>query len=104
MAGQLIHAGTVAADLNGLSAVTLSGRHEPDAAVAALVVVPVHESRHPQAGFFLAAKGPPGVVGSVLDRAEQRLRVGVVVADPGPGEGTEDPQLLWRDPLDRSRP
>ncbi|MFY8150438.1 MAG: integrase core domain-containing protein [Prochlorococcaceae cyanobacterium] len=27
-----------------------------------LVVVPVHESRHPQADFVLAAEGPPGVV------------------------------------------
>jgi hypothetical protein len=51
--GQRIHAGTVAAEFNGLSAVTLNGRHEPDAAVAVQLVVPVHESRYPQAGFFL---------------------------------------------------
>ena len=56
--GQLIHASTVAADLNGFSAVTRSGRHEPDGIVAVPVVVPVHESRHPQAGFVLAAEGP----------------------------------------------
>ena len=68
-------------ELNGFSAVSLSRRHEPDAAVTVLVVVPVHESRQPQACFVLAAEGPPGVVRSVLDRAKQRLRVGVVVAD-----------------------
>ena len=71
-------------ELNGFSAVSLSRHHELDAAVKVLMVVPVHESRHPQACFVLAAEGPLGVVRSVLDRAEPPLRVGVVVADPRP--------------------
>ena len=34
LTGQFVDAGTVAADLNGFSAVALRWRHEPDAAVA----------------------------------------------------------------------
>ena len=71
-------------ELNDFSAVSLSRRHEPDAAGAVLVVVPVHESRHPQACFVLAAEGPLEVVRTVLDRAEPPLREGVVVADSRP--------------------
>ena len=43
LAGLFIDESSVAADLYGLTAVTLLGRHEFDAAVAVLVVVPVNE-------------------------------------------------------------
>jgi hypothetical protein len=54
LTGQLVDAGTVAADLNGLSAVALRWRHEPDTAVAVLIVVPAHKCCHPAAGACLA--------------------------------------------------
>ena len=75
--GLLVHAGTLSADGVGLTAVTLIGRDEPDSAVAVLGVVPVHECLHPGAGVVLAPEWPPWVVRTVLDRAEQRFRVGV---------------------------
>ena len=53
-------------ELNGFSAVSLSRRHEQDAAVTVLVVVPVHESRNPKACFVLAAEGRRGVSGRYL--------------------------------------
>lgn len=40
LAAQLIHAGTVAADLNRFSAVTLSGSHEPDTGGAGFCTSP----------------------------------------------------------------
>jgi hypothetical protein len=50
LTGQLVNADTVASDLNGISAVALRWLHEPDAAVAVLIVVPVHKDCHPAAG------------------------------------------------------
>ena len=44
LTGQLVDAGTVSADLNGLSAVALRWRHEPDAAVTVLIDVPVQNA------------------------------------------------------------
>lgn len=44
-------ASAVAVDCHGLTAVTLSGCHEPDTAVATLLDVPVHESHHPGAAL-----------------------------------------------------
>jgi hypothetical protein len=41
----LVDVGTVSADGNGFSAVSLGWHHEPKAAVAVLVVVPAHERR-----------------------------------------------------------
>ena len=40
LTGQLVDTGPLAADVNGFSAVALRRRHEPDAAVAVLIVVP----------------------------------------------------------------
>ena len=94
LTGQLIDAGAVSADLNGFSAVALRWRHEPDAAVAVLVVVPIHKRTYPQAGLLHALEGTRGVVRPVFHGAEQRLRVGVVVADPWSGERSEYPKLL----------
>ena len=61
------------ADLDGLTAVTLLGRHEVDAAVAVSVVVPVHKRGHPEAGLFLASKWPARVIRPVLCCPEQRF-------------------------------
>ena len=62
--------------------------------MAVLVVVPIHKGGNPEAGFLLAAEWPAGVVGPVFNGAEQRFRVGIVVAHPRPGEGSEYPQFL----------
>ena len=94
LTGQLVDVGTVSEDLNGFAAVALRWRHEPDAAVAVLVVVPIHERTYLQAGLFHTLEWPPGVVRPLLQGVEQRFRIGVVVADPWPGEGSEHAQLL----------
>jgi hypothetical protein len=93
LTGQLVDVGTVSADLNGFAAVALRWRHEPDAAVAVLIVVPIHERTYPQAGLLHALEWPPRVVRPVFQGVEKRFRVGVVVADPWPGEGSEYPKL-----------
>ncbi len=85
---------TITTDSLYLSAVPLLSRHKSDPTVAVPMVVPVHECRHPAAGFLNALEGPTRVIRSVLDGAEERFRKGVVVAHPGPGEGSEHPQLL----------
>jgi hypothetical protein len=46
--------------------VALRWRHEPDAAVAVLIVVPIHERTYPQAGLLHALEWPSGVVRPVL--------------------------------------
>ena len=66
MTGLLVDAGTGTADGSGFSAVSLGWRHEPDAAVAVLVVVPADERRHPDAGLLDAAERPAWVVRPVL--------------------------------------
>ncbi len=73
---------------------TLMGRDEFDAAVAVPVVVPVHKRSYPHAGLVFAGEWPARVVGLVLHRSEQGFRVGVVVGDPWPGEGSEHAHLL----------
>ncbi len=69
------------ADLHGLAAVALVGRHELDAAVA--VVVPIHKRGHPQAGVLRAGKGPTRAVRPVFRCPEQGFGVAVVVRHPG---------------------
>jgi len=90
----LIHLGTMATDGQCLSAVPLIRRHKSDATMAVPMVVPLHKCRYPCAGFLHALEGPAGVIRPVFHCAEQRFRKGVVVAHPGPGEGSEHPQLL----------
>ena len=90
----LVYAGTVVADGNGCSTVALGWRHEPDTAVAVLIVVPAHERRHQGASLLDALEWPAWVVRPVSHGAEQGLGVGVVVAHPRPGEGSEHAQLL----------
>ena len=82
------------ADLYGLPAVALVGRHELDAAVAVPVVVPVHKRGHPLTGLVLAGEWSPWVVRPVFCRSEQRFGVGVVIGHPWPREGSEHAQLL----------
>ncbi len=64
-AGLLIDAGTGSAEFENLTAVALVVRHECDAAVAMLVVVPVRERRYPMAGLLHTGERPVGVIRSV---------------------------------------
>jgi hypothetical protein len=66
LTGQLVDAGTLSADLKGFAAVALRWRHEPDAAVAVLIVVPAHKCCHPAASRLHALEWPSGVVRPVL--------------------------------------
>jgi hypothetical protein len=84
LAGLFIDESSVAADLYGLTAVTLLGRHEFDAAVAVLVVVPVNELGDPLTGLVSGGKWLAGVFRPILHRPEQRFRERVVVADARP--------------------
>jgi len=45
-------------------------RNEFDAAMAVLVVIPIHKRRNPEAGFFFAAERPVGVIRPVFNGAE----------------------------------
>ncbi len=92
--GLLEDTGTVATDFLGFAVMALIERNETYTTVAVLVVVSVHECTHSQTGFLHALEGSPGVVRPVFHSAEQRLREGVVVAHPWPGEGSQHPQLL----------
>ena len=61
----------MAADLHGQAIVTLLGRHELDAAVAVLVVVPADELGDPLTRLFFGGQWPAGVIRSILHRPEQ---------------------------------
>jgi hypothetical protein len=56
----------VPADLYELTAVTLLGRHEFDAAVTVLVVIPVDERRDPLARLLFGSKRLAGLIGPIL--------------------------------------
>ena len=84
LSGSLIDASSIAADPYGLATATLVGRHEFDAAVAVLVVVPVDERRHPLRGLVFGGKWLAEVFRPILHNFEQRFRVGVVVAGSRP--------------------
>jgi hypothetical protein len=73
----------------GLATLALVRRHELDAAMAVFMVVPLHKGRDPQAGLLFRSEWSVGVVRPVSDRAEQGFRIGVVIADPWPGEGSQ---------------
>jgi hypothetical protein len=53
----------VTTEFNGLTAVPLIRRHEPDGTVAVPLVVPVHKRTVPSAGLFLAREGRRGQSG-----------------------------------------
>ena len=73
LTGLFIDVSTLAADPNSLTAMPLLRRNEFDAAMAVLVVIPIHKRRNPLAGFFFAAEWPAGVVGPVFNGPEQRF-------------------------------
>ena len=56
LAGLFVDHVAVPTNFQGLTTVTLVGRHELDAAVAVLVVVPVDKRRHPLTGLELAGE------------------------------------------------
>lgn len=89
--GLLIDMGAPPAEFRGVAAVALVRRHELDAAVTVLVVVPIHERHHPFTGLCLSGERPVWVVRLVFDRAEQGFRVGIVIRHPWPGERTQQP-------------
>ena len=62
--------GTLAADLNSLTAMLLLRRNEFDAAMAVLVTIPIHKRGNPLAGFFFAAEWPVWLVRPVFNSAE----------------------------------
>ena len=49
--------------------------------------------RNPLAGLLFVADWPARVIRPVFNGAEQRFLVGIVVAHPRPGEGSEYPQF-----------
>jgi hypothetical protein len=53
--------------------------NELDAAMAVLMVIPIHKSGNPLAGFFFAAGRPIGVIRPVYNGTKQRFQVGIVV-------------------------
>jgi len=56
LAGLFVDHGAVPTNFQDLTAVTLLGRHDLDAAMAVLVVVPVDERGHPLAGLVFGGK------------------------------------------------
>jgi hypothetical protein len=78
-AGFLIDRGTLLANGDGRSVVSLNGCYELDAAVAVLVVVPVDECGNPLTGLLFGCKGLAGVIRPILHCPEQGFGVGVVV-------------------------
>lgn len=71
LAGSFVDDSAVTADLHGLAIVTLLGRHEFDAAVAVLVVVPVDKLGNPLTRLFFGGKWLAGVIRSIFHRPEQ---------------------------------
>ena len=65
------------------AATTLARGHVAAAAVSALIVLPAHEFSCPRAGGVEVSEVFGGKPGAALGGAEQRLRVGVVIADAG---------------------
>jgi hypothetical protein len=60
LATPLVDVSLLLGDSDSLAVMPMNGRHEPDPAVAMLVVVPHHKRHHPAAGLVLAAEGVPG--------------------------------------------
>ena len=69
----VVHHGSIPADLNGVSAVTLLRRHELDAAVPVPMVVPVDERSDPFTGLLFGGKGLAGVIRPIFQCPEQRF-------------------------------
>jgi len=77
--------------------VPLLGRDEADRAVSMNAVVPAHELEHPLARRPDVGEAVHREARSVLRRAEQGLRVGVVVAHSRAAERGADAESLERD-------
>ena len=77
-----------------LTAVTLIWRDELQGTVTMNLVVPMLETSNPFTCFLEATKGLVGKARVILQCLEQRLGVGVVVADRGSTEGWHDTQSL----------
>ena len=78
-----------------LSPMPLGRRHEFESAMPVMIVVPPHKGRHPLSSFLQGVEGPiHRIVRAVLHRLEERLRVGVVVADGRTSERGTNPQFL----------
>jgi hypothetical protein len=69
----------VTANLDGLTGVTLLRRHELDAAVAVLVVLPVDERGDPLTGLLFGCKWLAGVIGPIFYCPEKGFGGGVDV-------------------------
>ena len=76
--------------------VALAGCDEPDGAVTVFLVVPMHEALHPLACLLHIVKGLVRVGRGVFERAEQGLRVRVVVTHRRATERGHDAQPLQR--------
>jgi len=70
LASLFIKISTLFANCYRLTAMPLLRRNKFDAAMAVLVVVPIHKRRNPLAGFFFAAERPVGIVRPVFNGAE----------------------------------
>jgi hypothetical protein len=81
--GFVVDIGALQTDFDRMAVMVLLGRHELDASVTLLVVVPSHERRHPLAGLVFAGERPVWVFGSVLDLTDQRSQVAIVVTHLG---------------------
>src|SRR5690625_968167 len=73
---------------------TLCRRYEAYGAVTVLVVVPLNEPSHPDTSFLDALERTAGVDRGIFQRAEQRLRVRVVIAHRTTRECRQNPQPL----------
>jgi len=70
LTGLFIKISTLFANCYRLTAMPLLRRNEFDAAMAVLVVIPIHKRRNPLAGFFFAAERPVGVIRPVFNSAK----------------------------------
>lgn len=66
--------------------VPLCGGDKTDSAMAVLVVVPLNEASYPFPCSTDMGEAVRGITGTIFARAEQRLRVRVIVANPWPTE------------------
>jgi hypothetical protein len=76
-AGFFIDLGTLLANGDGRSAVSLNGCHELDSAVTVPVVLPDEERGDPRTGLLFGCKRLAGVIKPIFDRPEQGFRVRV---------------------------
>ena len=70
LTGLFIKINTLFANCYRHAAMPLLRRNEFDAAMAVLVVIPIHKRSNPLAGFFFAAEWPVGIVRPVFNGAE----------------------------------